>query len=158
MFFSFGALKKLNWLISPRLPYITSINNIFKSGNDGIVEVPLSATGLPYLGTTMRMFPIITSFQRRLLHYESLINKKPIVFDIHPNELINETDEKRIINRRSSNFMSYFIQDYARSKLKSKNLGKDALLLYEKEIKFFSDRNYKFVTIKDYCLQKQLIS
>lgn len=158
MFFSFGALKKLNWLLSPRLPYVSSIDNIFKSGNDGIVEVPLSATGLPYLGTTMRIFPTITSLQRRLLHYESLINKKPIVFDIHPNELIDETDEKRKINRRSKNLLSYFIQDYMRSKLKSKNLGKDALLLYEKEINFFSNSNYKFTTIKDYCLQNKLIT
>ncbi len=157
MFFSFGALKKLNWLLSPRLPYVSSIDNIFSYGKDGIIEVPLSATGLPYLGTTMRIFPIITSFQRRLLHYESLINKKPIVFDIHPNELIDETDEKRIINRRSSNFISYFVQDFLRSKLKSKNLGIRALDLYEKEISFFQKNNYRFCTIKDYCLENNLI-
>ena len=129
MFFSFGALKKLNWLFSPRLPYVSSKNNIFQRGIDGIVEVPLSATGIPYLGTTMRIFPFFTSLQRRLLHFENSINKKPIVFDIHPNEMIDESDEPRVINRRSRNFFSYFMQDYLRSKLKSKKLGKKVKLI-----------------------------
>ena len=70
----------------------------------------------------MRIFPTITSLQRRLLNFENSFNQKPIVFDIHPNEMIDESNEKRKISRRSKNLLSYFIQDYMRSKLKSKNL------------------------------------
>ena len=157
MFFSFGSIKKLNWLFAPRLPYEASNENIFKSGNSGLIEVPLSATLMPYLGTTMRIFPKLTSIQRRILHFENIINRKPIVFDIHPNELIDESNEKRVINRRSKKFISYLIQDYFRAKLKSKNLGISALNLYEKEIAYFSKNNYQFSTVKNYCLLNKLI-
>ena len=60
MFMSFGGLKKMKWLFAPRLPYQTAENDIFRKGSGPIVEVPLSALGLPYVGTTMRVFPIIS--------------------------------------------------------------------------------------------------
>lgn len=158
MFLSFGGLKKLNWLTAPRLPYKTSENSLFKKGNSPIIEVPLSATLFPYVGTTMRIFPGITRLQRNLLNWETKTNKKPIVFDIHPNEFIDESNEPRIINRRSKNPISYFIQDLLRSQLKVKNLGEKAIPLYESQIAFFHKRNYEFCTIKDYCKKTGLLT
>lgn len=157
MFLSFGGLKKLNWLTAPRLSYKTSENSLFKKGTSPLIEVPLSATLFPYVGTTMRIFPLITKLQRNLLHSETKRNGKPIVFDIHPNEFIDESNEPRIINRRSKNPLSYFIQDYLRSHLKVKNLGSKAIPLYESEIEFFKIRNYEFCTIKDYCQKTGLL-
>ena len=157
MFMSFGGLKKLNWLTAPRNPYRTDEKSLFKKGNGNIIEVPLSATFLSYLGTTMRIFPNITSLQRRLLAFESERTGKPIVFDIHPNELIDESNEKRTIESRSSNPISYFLQDYLRSQLKVKNLGPKAGVLYEKEINYFKKNNFNFITIKDYCKVTNLI-
>ena len=151
MFMSFGGIKKLNWLTAPRLPYRVNEHNIFKKGNSPLIEVPLSATFFPYVSTTMRVFPIITSLQRRLLHSESSFNQKPIVFDIHPNEFIDESNEIRTIERRSKNPISYFLKDVVRSKLKVKNLGSPAIPLYEREISFYKKRAYSFITIKDYC-------
>ena len=116
MFMSFGGLKKLNWLTAPRLPYRASQDSLFKKGNSSIIEVPLSATLLPYLGTTMRIFPYLTVLQRRLLHLESKLNGKPIVFDIHPNEFIDESKEKREFEKRASNPLASFLQDTLRSK------------------------------------------
>ena len=151
MFFSFGSLNKLRWLTSPRNPYFISNNNIFKKGDSNILEIPLSATILPYLGTTMRIFPQLTKLQRKILDLEISFNKKkPIVFDIHPNEMIDESSEKREISNRSNNFLKFFFQDYLRSILKSKNLGKEAIRLYENEIKFFEEREFKFDTLKNY--------
>jgi len=157
MFFSFGALKKLNWLTAPRLPYKTSEKSLFKKGNSALIEVPLSATLFPYVGTTMRILPTISRMQRNLLHWETKINGKPIIFDIHPNEFIDESDEKRVIDRRSNNPVSYFMQDYLRSRLKVKNLGNKAIPLYEKQIEFFKKRNYQFTTLKDYCKINNLL-
>jgi len=97
MFLSFGGLKKLKWLFAPRVPYRTSPDDLFKKGNGEIVEVPLSATFLPYVGTTMRIFPSISKIQRGILNFENKINNKPIVFDIHPNEFIDETSS--LMNR-----------------------------------------------------------
>lgn len=154
MFFSFGALKKLNWLIAPRLPYKTSEKSLFKKGNSPLIEIPLSATLIPYVGTTMRLLPGITRIQRKFLNWETKTNKKPIVFDIHPNEFIDESNEPRTIERRSKNPVSYFIQDFLRSQLKVKNLGEKAIPLYESQIVFFKKRNYHFTTLKDYCIQQ----
>jgi len=158
MFMSFGGAKKLNWLTAPRLPYTTSKTNIFKSGDSKLVEVPLSATLLPYLGTTMRIFPFLTSIQKRILNIETNFNNKPIVFDIHPNEFIDESNEKRHLNRRSSNLFSFILQDLIRGKLKVKNLGLPAISLYENEITYFKNKNYKFITVKEYCSIHNLIN
>ena len=154
MFMSFGGVKKLNWLIAPRLPYRTRPDNLFRKGNGSIIEVPLSATLFPYLGTTMRIFPIITKLQRHLLNLENRFNYKPIVFDIHPNEFIDESNEERMIVSRNSNYLKYLLKDLLRSKLKVKNLGSAAINLYENEISFYKIRNYQFTTLKDYVNNK----
>ena len=156
-FLSFGSVNKLKWLTSPRLPYKVDINNIFKKGHSDLVEIPLSALFLPYVGTTMRIIPFITSIQRRGIHLESSINKKPVVFDIHPNEFIDESSEVRVINKRTKNPVSYFFKDILRSQLKVKNLGKAAIPLYKKEIQFYKERGYVFTTVKQYCLDNGLL-
>lgn len=157
MFMSFGGLKKLKWLTAPRLPYHVSEDSIFKKGNSSLVEIPLSASFFPYVGTTMRIFPGVSNFQKRLLSFETSLNEKPIVFDIHPNEFIDEYDLPRQIVRRSSNPISYLFQDFLRSKLKVKNLGKKCIPLYENQIEFFKKKNFQFITVKDYCINNNLI-
>ncbi len=157
MFMSFGGLKKLNWLTAPRLPYRASKDSLFKKGNGDIIEVPLSASIIPYLSTTMRIFPNFTAFQRNMMAFESSMTGKPIVFDTHPNEFIDESDEERQINKRSKNVISAFLQDTLRSKLKVKNLGPAGLKIYEREIKYFDKKNFEFCTIKKFCEQKGLL-
>ena len=106
----------------------------------------------------MRIFPLITSIQKYIVHFESsFINGKPVVFDIHPNEFIDESNEKRVIHNRSSNRFSYFLQDWLRAKLKTRNLGLKALPLYENKINFYRNKGYKFLTVKEYCKQKGFI-
>lgn len=157
-FMSFGGLKKLKWLTAPRLPYKTSPDTLFKKGEGPIVEVPLTALFFPHVGTTMRIFPLFTALQRIGIDIESSMNNKPLVFDIHPNELIDETNEPRIIQKRTGNVFSFLLQDWLRAKLKTKNLGLEAADLYLKEIDFFHKRAYQFTTIKDYCVQQALLS
>ena len=150
MFMSFGGLKKLNWLTAPREPYRASCKNIFAKGKSSILEIPLSATILPYLGTTMRIFPRLTSLQRKFIKFESKTTNKPIVFDIHPNEFIDESNEPREFIRRSNNIISSFLQDTLRSKLKTRNLGRGGGKLYEREINSISKSKFEFTTIKKY--------
>ncbi|MFX1588005.1 MAG: polysaccharide deacetylase family protein [Promethearchaeota archaeon] len=153
LFMTFGSIKKLKWLFAPRLPYKTAEKNLYKSGNGPIIEVPLSALLHPYVGTTMRITPLISKIIRYILHIESGMNGKPIVFDIHPNEFLDEnknSSENRKIVRRSHNYFSYLLGDIIRGKLKVKNLGEKAIPLYRSEIEFFRMRNYKFTVIKDY--------
>lgn len=155
-FLSFGSLKKIKWLYSPRLPYKTSKKSLHKRGNGPIVEIPLSALLTPYVSTTMRIFPRLTSIQGKLLDLENKFNGKPIVFNIHPNELIDESSEKREIQRRASNFFNYLLKDYIRSKLKIKNLGDPCVELYSELINYYK-QNYNMITLKEYCKRKGML-
>lgn len=151
-FLSFGSRQKLNFLRTPRLPYFTEEENIFKRGNSNLMEIPLSATLLPFAGTTMRIFPGLTGIQQKLLDRETKRNDKPVVFVIHPNEFIEEWNKggERTIKRRSKNLLSYLIADYLRAKLKVKNLGNKAIPLYEKLIQFYVEEGYEFLTMKEF--------
>jgi len=91
VFFPLGGLNKINWVTAPRLPCRVDAGNIFKRGDSSLVEVPLSAYFAPYLGTTMRVFPAMTSVQRYFAHLEAGFTGKPVVFGIHLNEVIDES-------------------------------------------------------------------
>ena len=154
MFFSFGALKKLHWLTAPRLAYFTQEDNIFKRGSSNIFEIPISAMGFPYIGTFMRIAPLLNRFTRRLLFAESCCNGRQFVFLTHPNEFIDEELEVDHIQRRANNYISYLLGDVIRHKLKVKNLGAKALPIYEHELQFFQNHQFKFISCKDlYNLQ-----
>ncbi len=157
LFMSFGIKNKIKWFKAPRLPYLTAEDNLMKRGKGPIAEVPLSAWVFPYVGTTMRIFPFITKIVRNLLIMENLINNKPIVFDIHPNEFIDESGKERKIEKRSSSILEYFFTDILRSKLKAKNLGLEAAELLQNELSVFKEKKYLAVTVRDYCRETGLL-
>ncbi len=152
-----GGRNKLWWFVSPRKAYHTSTANIFKKGNSKLVEVPVSSFILPYAGTTMRIMPGSLLLLRNFLKLENQLMNKPIVFLIHPNELIDESMEETTINRRAKNIITYYMTDIARTKLKRKNLGASAVPLYEKHIAYFDKKNYQCITLKEYCQTLKLI-
>lgn len=156
MFFSFGSMKKLNWITAPRKPYFTKEDNIFKKGNSEILEIPISAFFFPYIGTLMRISPPALRFTRYLLYLESKLNNRPFNFLTHPNEFIDEVRENEKITRRGKNLLSYWIGDVMRHKLKVRNLGEKALPIYEKELGFFSKREFTFITCKEYYQQQTI--
>ena len=149
-FLSFGSKKKIKFLNAPRLPYRTNRNNIFIRGQSNLVEIPPSATIIPFAGTTMRIMPEITSYHQKILHLEAKLNRKPLVFIIHPNEIIDESNEPRIIKRRSDNVIAYVLSDLLRAKLKTKNLGENALPLYEQLVLYYINKGYAFTTMQEY--------
>ena len=149
-FLSFGSKKKIKFLNAHRLPYRTNRNNIFIRGQSNLVEIPPSATIIPFAGTTMRIMPKITSYHQKILHLEAKLNRKPVVFIIHPNEIIDESYEPRIIKRRSDNVIAYVLSDLLRAKLKTKNLGENALPLYEQLILYYINKVYTFTTMQEY--------
>lgn len=153
-FLSFGGLNKLKWLVTSRCPYRTDETNIFKKGSSSLIEIPLSAMVFPYLGTTMRIFPRISNITRGMLRKETSLHHKPIVFDIHPNELIDEAGDNRKIERRTKNIISYLLSDLLRSKLKTKNLGDKALMLFKDQIEYFRQWNFTSTTLRDYCIKR----
>jgi peptidoglycan-N-acetylglucosamine deacetylase len=150
-FLSFGSFNKFKWILAPRKPYRTKVNDLIKKGEGPIKEIPLSATFFPYMGTTMRMMPGITRIQRSLLHMESGLTQKPLVFDIHPNEFINEASVPRQIARRTKNPLKYLLRDLIRSHLKINNLGPKCIPLYIEMLEYYIKKHYRFETIKEYA-------
>ena len=149
MFLSFGSLKKLNWLTTPRQPYFCDPNNIFKKGSSDILEIPISALGFPYIGTFMRIAPRLNRLTRNLLYLETLMTGRPFIFLTHPNEFIDEERNSKTIERRGSNIFTYYLGDVLRHKLKVKNLGAKALPIFERELMFFKEKDFKFLTCKE---------
>ena len=146
MFFSFGGVKKLNWLLTPRKPYFVRRNNIFKKGRSNILEIPITALGFPYIGTFMRIAPGLKRVLRNTLYMETLLTKRPFNFLTHPNEFIDEDLESGGIERRGNNFLSYLLGDVIRHKLKVRNLGNAAIPIFERELDFFKNKGFEFKT------------
>jgi len=149
-FLSFGSWKKLNRFLAPRKPYFTDENNLARRGNSEILEIPISAFFYPYIGTTLRIFPKITSIFRNILILETKITGKPINFLTHPNEFMDEERNSRQVKRRTKNIISYLLADRLRYYLKLKNLGISGLKLLENEIIILKKHGFEFITIKEY--------
>lgn len=147
---SLGSKEKLKWLKAPRLPYYVSENDIFKKGESSLLEVPVSAFLMPYIGTTMRILPAISRLIRNLLTYENHFTTKPINFLIHPVELMTEERESDTIQRRSKYYLKYLLADKLRYYLKLKNLGDNCSELYEKDIVFLNNKTFNFITLSDF--------
>lgn len=149
MFMSLGSKNKMQWFGAPRTPYRTNPDNLARKGDSAIIEVPVSSFIVPYIGTFMRISPTLNALTRHLLYWETKNTVKPINFLIHPNEVITEEDLHTETQRRASSYLGYLLSDVLRRKLKQKNLGKDALNLFEKEVMFWADKHYAFQRIKD---------
>ena len=155
MFLSFGSLKKLNWITTPRKAYFTREDNIFRRGDSPIFEIPISALGFPYIGTFMRISPVLNRLTRRMLYWETLANGRQFNFLTHPNEFIDEDRETDNIQRRANNYIAYLLGDVLRHRLKVKNLGNKSIPILEKELQFFKNKEFRFITCKDLYLTKK---
>lgn len=149
MFMSLGSKNKMQWLKAPRTPYRASSENLTRRGDSSIIEIPVSSFIVPYIGTFMRISPLMNSMIRRLLYLETRNSDKAINFLIHPNEVITEEDLHVKTQRRASSYVGYLLSDLLRRRLKQKNLGVDALYLFEEEIRFWSTKEYLFKCVKD---------
>jgi len=149
MFMSLGSKKKLAWLKAPRTPYFVSENNLARKGNTQLLEVPVSSFAFPYIGTFMRISPVLNKVTRFFLYHETKNTTKPINFLIHPNELIEEETLNLKTEKRADNYVSYLLSDVLRRRLKQHNLGLNARDLFEEEIEFWDKKKYNFQTIRD---------
>lgn len=148
-FMSLGLKNKLLWLVSPRGVYRTSSVNLAKVGDGDVIEVPVSAWGLPYISTLLRVSPVLTKLIRYLLYFETRhSDKKLINFLFHPGEIMKIQSDGNII-KRSNNPIIQFFSGYLRAKIKNRNFGDDCDALMRRELSFWKDKGYKFLTISE---------
>ena len=146
--FTFGSKKKLKWLLAPRRPYMISYDSVVKEGNSNILEIPISAFFIPFIGTTMRISPLVTKLLRKFLFFESEKTGKPVVFLFHPNECLpfNEISTKR----RTNNPIEYIFADLIRQRMKLRNLGAVSLKLLDEILCDALDYGFEFVSVRDF--------
>jgi len=147
--FTLGSKKKLKWLIAPRRPYMLSYDSVIKPGKSNILEIPISAAIVPFIGTTMRISPLITKIVQKYLYYESKIIDKPIVFLFHPNECL-DFNGKAVSTRRTKNPIEYLFADVIRQKLKLKNLGEASLRLLNEVLMSAKESEFEFASVRNY--------
>ena len=152
-FFSLGSREKLQWLQAPRKPYFTSKYSLSKKGSSKILEIPISAFVMPYIGTTMRISPALIRLLRCFLREEASHKGNLINFLIHPIELVLEERTQSNIQRRSKNYINYLLKDKLRHQLKIKNLGDKGISLFEEQIKYFEKHDFKFKSCRDVYIQ-----
>ncbi|VVB54068.1 4-deoxy-4-formamido-L-arabinose-phosphoundecaprenol deformylase ArnD [uncultured archaeon] len=147
--FTFGSKRKLKWLVAPRNPYYPSYDSVMKKGASNILEIPISAYFFSYIGTTMRISPLIVKILEKFLFAESQRTEKPIVFLFHPNECL-DAKTGAAFARRANNVVEYIFADVIRNRLKVKNLGTGAVRLISEVIKRSKKAGAEFVTMQDY--------
>lgn len=82
-------LINLGWVFAPRRPYHPRADNAFRAGAMPIWEVPVSATGAPFISTLLRISGVrILKILFRLLYMESRHTGKPVVYLAHPAEFV----------------------------------------------------------------------
>ena len=147
--FTFGSKRKLKWLFAPRKPYRLSYDSTIKVGESKVLEVPISAIFIPFIGTTMRITPTVVKLIQKILFAESKKTGKPVVFLFHPNECLsfNGIIQK---TRRSGNAIQYLFADLLRQKLKLRNLGPKSLRLLEDVLSKAKSEDFDFVSVKSY--------
>lgn len=144
-FMSYGVKEKRKWLKAPRSIYETASDNLTRRGDSGIIEVPVSAFGIPYIGTVMRIAPkSLLPIVRRLLYYESKISNRQVCFLFHPNEAVAEIDEEMSVPLGKSTRFKRLFSDVLRAKLKIKHLDMSALILLENELQFWAEHGAEF--------------
>lgn len=149
-FMSLGGKNKRQWLGAPRTIYETDFHNLARRGRSGVIEVPVSSFGIPYIGTVMRIFPhFLTPITRRLLYWETRKTNKSVNFLFHPSEAVKELDIESTPRNRADSKFGHLFSDVLRARLKVKNLDLTALNLLEKELTFWSEKAGEFVCIKN---------
>ncbi|MDL2262945.1 polysaccharide deacetylase family protein [Bacteroidales bacterium OttesenSCG-928-I21] len=153
IFMSLGSKNKMQWLKAPRTCYETAQNNLARRGNSGLIEVPVSSFGMPYIGTLMRISSFMNNMVRYFIYLETKNKTKAVNFLFHPSEMVEENEEQMATRKRTKNPILHLFSDVLRTKLKQRNLGEKAGILLEKELFFWQKHQFGFQTMKDFVNQ-----
>ena len=154
-FMSLGSSNKKQWLHAPRAVYETAEDSLTREGKSGIIEVPISSYGVPYIGTVMRIAPhVLTPLTRSILYRESRRKDTPITFLYHPSEAVQEIAEEYTPQHRAQSKLGYLLSDVLRAKVKLRNLDFRALELLERELAYWQKRDAQFLAVRDSIIKK----
>jgi hypothetical protein len=143
---SWGTRTKLRWLTAPRRVYRMSHGDPFADGSSDVIEVPVSALLLPYMGTSLRVSPALAGVVGRMLSRQARDARRPVVFILHPYEFLEETEPPF----RGGPGAVDALRGRYREDLKRRNLGKAAVKLVESMLAGARRRGFEFVGMSEY--------
>lgn len=142
-------------LLAPRFPYHPSFINSYKKGDSQIWEIPLSCLFVPFTIMTMMTFGLtLTKLLVRILRVESKINKKPIVYMVHPEEFKTNSDRVYSIPLKSLRLKDFL--PFGDEGIRARRAFRisDPLKIYHYNQKLLnwlrSFRDAEFVTVEEY--------
>lgn len=108
-------LVNVGWLLAPRLPYHPRADHAFRKGDLPLWEVPISALGLPFISSTLRVLGLrAMKGLFRMLYAESRHTGKPIVYLAHPTEFLGGATDNNLKAWRQFISPKYFSPSYIR--------------------------------------------
>lgn len=137
-----GFRQKLKWLIAPRQPYFMSTDRVIAPGSSEVLEIPISAILVPFIGSAMRVSPALTRILRRALFGEARRHPEhPVVFLFHPNECIENA-----LPANGPAVGGAVVSDRLRTSLKLRNLGLPAIELVTEVLVAAREAGFDFTT------------
>ena len=137
-----GLPMKLRWMAAPRRAYFLSQTSVIAPGQTGVLEVPISALLLPFIGTTMRVSPGLFRVLRRILFWEARRRPDyPLVFLFHPNECLDYVASAGAVAAGGA-----MVADRFRTTLKLRNLGAPSIRLLEGLLRMARQAGFEFTT------------
>lgn len=89
-------LINVGWLVAPRRPYHPSARSAFKAGDVPIWEIPISASIVPFISTSLRVLGLeAMKVLFKLLYWEARRTGKPIVYLAHPTEFLQKKSSRK---------------------------------------------------------------
>jgi peptidoglycan/xylan/chitin deacetylase (PgdA/CDA1 family) len=147
---SLGLRHKIKWLTAPRTPYFLAYESPFRPGDSGILEIPISAAGFPFIGTAMRISSLSIKYLEKYLLWEAEKINKPIVFIFHPHECMSPTEIMRGVDDPITGYKGNFFSEVLRPYLKCRNLNSNSLQLLRAVIERAVDKGFEFITARDF--------
>jgi len=83
-----SQIGNYHWLFAPRVPYHPSAENPYAAGDLKLLEIPVSAFGIPFMSVLNALSTRVTKLTAALLTLEASLVRKPIVYQCHPEEFV----------------------------------------------------------------------
>jgi peptidoglycan/xylan/chitin deacetylase (PgdA/CDA1 family) len=90
-----SQIGNYHWLFAPRVPYHPSNVNPYAAGNLKLLEIPVSAFGLPFMSTLSAVSTRFTKLTSTILKLEASLVRKPVVYQCHPEEFVASEHNSR---------------------------------------------------------------
>lgn len=100
-----SQVSNYHWLFAPRMPYHPSAKNPYARGSLKLLEIPISALGMPLMSALNAVQPWLTQGLLSVLRTEATVVAKPIVYQCHPEDFVYREQPRRPVTLKWNSFI-----------------------------------------------------